>query len=269
MALLLGGVVGAVLLIACANIANLLLSRASSRRREVAVRLALGASRTRLVRQLLTESVLLSLLGGVAGVALAWAVTRRVPGGAAARGRAAARLRFRDRSAGAAVLAAALVRDRHPVRHRAGAGGVTSGPRAGAQGRGRRAGERRARFDLKKLLVVGEVALSLLLLIAAGLFVRGLQSARAIDPGVDVDKLVSAPLSVNLLRYTRAQGREFYRQAVERVSTAPRRRVGDRRPRGGARRQLPRAQPPRRRAGLDARARAERGRASASPTTRG
>ena len=82
-------------------------------------------------------------------------------------------------------------------------------------------GERRARFDLKKLLVVGEVALSLLLLIAAGLFVRGLQSARAIEPGVDVDKLVSAPLSVNLLRYTRAQGREFYRQAVERVSGLP------------------------------------------------
>ena len=77
------------------------------------------------------------------------------------------------------------------------------------------------------MLVVGEVALSLLLLIAAGLFVRSLQSARAIDPGVAVEKLVSAPLSVNLLRYTSAQGREFYRQTVERVRAAARRRGGD------------------------------------------
>ena len=70
-------------------------------------------------------------------------------------------------------------------------------------------------------LVIAEVALSLLLLIAAGLFIRSLQSAQAIDPGFDVEKLVSAPLEINLLRYTRPQGREFYRQILERTESLP------------------------------------------------
>ena len=69
--------------------------------------------------------------------------------------------------------------------------------------------------------MIVEVALSLLLLITAGLFVRSLQAARAIDPGFDVERLVSAPLSINLLRYTRLQGREFYRQVVERLERVP------------------------------------------------
>ena len=81
--------------------------------------------------------------------------------------------------------------------------------------------ERGRRFDLKKVLVVAEVALSLLLLIASGLFVRSLQAAQAIDPGFDVEKLVSAPLNINLLRYTRVQGREFYRQVVARMERLP------------------------------------------------
>ena len=77
------------------------------------------------------------------------------------------------------------------------------------------------RFDIKKVFVVAEVALSLLLLIAAGLFVRSLRSAHAIDPGIDVDRLVSAPLSINLLRYTSAQGRAFYQQVLERTERLP------------------------------------------------
>ena len=81
--------------------------------------------------------------------------------------------------------------------------------------------ERGRRFDLKHVLVVAEVALSLMLLIAAGLFVRSLQAAQAIDPGFDVEKLVSAPLNINLLRYTRVQGREFYREVVARMERLP------------------------------------------------
>jgi hypothetical protein len=89
------------------------------------------------------------------------------------------------------------------------------------KGAGGTGDERGGRFDLKKILVVAEVALSLLLLITAGLFVRSLQSVRAVDTGIDVERLASAPLNINLLRYTRVQGREFYRQVVERAERLP------------------------------------------------
>ena len=220
-ALLLGGAVMAVLLIACANVANLLLSRAAARQREIAVRLALGASRGRLLRQLLTESVLLAVIGGLAGIALAWGI------GAA--------FRAAPPPDGALPLAFDFTIDRWVLLFAlllsCGTGvlfGIAPAFKAsrselvsalkGAAGTG---DERAARFDLKKVLVVAEVALSLLLLITAGLFIRSLQSVRAIDPGVDVERLAAAPLSVNLLRYTRAQGREFYRQVVERVERLP------------------------------------------------
>ena len=220
-ALLLGGVVGAVLLIACANIANLLLSRAASRQRELAVRLALGANRARLVRQLLTESVLLSLAGGVAGVALAWGIAQA--------------FRVAQPPPGALPLAIDFSIDYRVLLFAFALSGLTgilfgiapafraSSPElVPALKDAETAGvERRVRLDLKRVLVVAEVALSLLLLIVAGLFVRSLQAARGIDPGIDVERLVSASLNINLLRYTSDQGREFYRQAVERVERLP------------------------------------------------
>ena len=220
-ALLLAGVVGTVLLIACANIANMLLARAAARRRELAVRLAVGASAGRLLRQLLTESVLLSLVGGLLGVALAWAMARGVT----------ALLPPRD----VLPVAVELALDRRVLAFAFGLSvltgivfGLVPALRAArpsvvpalkdAEGSGEGRGHR---WSLQKTLVVAEVALSTLLLIPAGLFVRSLQAARAIDPGFDVERIASAPLSINLLRYTSDQGREFYRQIVERVERLP------------------------------------------------
>ena len=81
--------------------------------------------------------------------------------------------------------------------------------------------DQRARFNLRNLLVVTQIGLSVVLLIAAGLFLRSLRHAQAITPGFDAEKVVTAPLNINLLRYTKPQGREFYRQAVERVEAIP------------------------------------------------
>ena len=220
-ALLVGAAVGTVLLIACANIANLLLSRAAGRRRELAVRLALGASRGRLLQQLLTESVLLSLVGGLTGVALAWGLLQAFAAAPPPPGALPLPLDFAMdwrvllfalAIATATGIACGLVPAVLASRPIMGPALRTTSGSTGDAGR---------RFDLKKVFVVAEVALSLLLLIAAGLFVRSLQTARAIDPGIDVDRLVSAPLGINLLRYTSAQGRSFYQQVVERVEQVP------------------------------------------------
>jgi predicted permease len=220
-ALLLGGVVGAVLLIACANVANLLLSRTAARRRELAVRLAIGASRARLVRQLLAESVLLSLLGGAAGIGLAWAVVQFFQAAPPPPGALPLAVDF---AIDARVLwfslslslVTGIVFGVVPALEASRPGLVPALKDAEGEGE-----NRSGSVTIKKTLVVAEVALSLVLLIAAGLFVRSLQSARAIDPGIDVDKLVSAPLNINLLRYTRVEAREFYRRVVERVEQMP------------------------------------------------
>ena len=218
---LLSAVAGAVLLIACANIANLLLSRNASRRRELAVRLAVGASGTRLVRQLLTESVLLSSVGGLAGLGLAWIVVRGFQAAPPPPGALPLAIDFSiDERVLLFSLALSfvtgLVFGVAPALKASRPGLVPALKDASADSE-----DHERRFNLKRILVVAEVSLSMVLLVAAGLFVRSLQSARAIDPGVDVDKLVSAPLSINLLRYTRVQGREFYRHVVERVEQLP------------------------------------------------
>ena len=185
--LVLMGMVGLVLLIACANVASLLLTRASSRQKEIAVRLALGAGRLRLVRLHLVESLVLSLAGGLVGLQIAYwvgealiralAVQRRDPH---ALGRAGL--------AGRPLHPRTLGDHRRRLRARAGAPREPGRPRAGAQERGD-VGGRRGHFRLRKGLVVAQVALSLLLLIGAGLFTRSLMNLRGLDPGFKPERL--------------------------------------------------------------------------------
>jgi macrolide transport system ATP-binding/permease protein len=220
-AALLMSVVGAVLLLACANVANLMLSRAAARRREIAVRLALGASRRQLVAQLLTESVLVSLLGGAAGLALAFAVVSA--------------FRALPPPPGALPLALELTIDLRVLAFTlvlATLSGVAFGL-APAVASSRLdlvpvlkdesfvPDTRARRFNLRRALVVAQVALSLVLLVTAGLFLRNLREVQRVRPGFDVERLVSAQLPVNLLRYTSEQGRAFYRTVTERVEAIP------------------------------------------------
>ena len=216
---LLMGVVGIVLLIACANVANLLLARSSARTKEIAVRLAIGATRGRIVRQLLTEGVLLATLGGAAGLLLAWWATRYLtavpPGTLPITPQFSIDRRVLLFTLGLSLLAGVVFGLAPALR--------ASRPALIPALKDDAAAffERTRIFSLRNLLVVTQVALSVVLLIAAGLFLRSLRQAQTIDPGFDAEKIVSLPLNINLLRYTRTQGREFYRQVLERVEAIP------------------------------------------------
>jgi predicted permease len=220
-AALLLAVVGIVLLIACANVANLLLARASARRKEIAIRLAMGASRARLVRQLLTESVLLSLAGGSLGLLLALWTTDVLKTASPPQGMFSFRL---DSHLDVRVLAFTLLLSV--------ATGMIFGLAPALQAsrpdllpalkdEASSAAPGLQRFSLRNFLVVAQVALSLVLLIGAGLFLRSLNNAQTINPGFDAAKILDAQLNINLLRYTKAQGQEFYRQLLERVEVLP------------------------------------------------
>jgi putative ABC transport system permease protein len=218
------GVVGFVLLIACANVANLLLARASARRREIAVRLAIGASRSRLVRQLLTESAILAALGGGAALLVAhWLAglllgfqqqTSYVP--LSFDGRLA---NLDGRALGFTLglsLLTGIVFGLAPALEASKPDFVAALkediPKLGVGAR---------RLSLRNLLVVAQAALSLVVLIGAGLCVKSLRALQAIDPGFEPAKVLTASFDLSLNGYDEARGRQFLAQLSERVAALP------------------------------------------------
>jgi putative ABC transport system permease protein len=218
--LVLLGAVGFVLLIACANVANLLLARAAGRYREIAVRSALGAWRGRIVRQLMTESLLLAFAGGLLGLLFAlWGVkilSAFVPEGVPRFGETSLDLRVLGFTLAASVItgflfgiAPALQSSKFDLNE-----ALKEGGRGGSDGLGR--------TRVRSLLIVSEVALSLVLLVGAGLLIKSFVKLRNTDPGFDASNTLTASLSLASVRYdTDEKVADFYRLLVERVRAMP------------------------------------------------
>lgn len=211
---------GLVLLVACANVANLMLARAAARAKEIGIRLAIGARRGRIVRQLLTESILLALLGGVLGWGLAYAGTALV-------------------SASVPPFPFEIVLDVAPdayvLKWMLGISLLTgvifglapallsSRPDLVAVIKGDAAGQsnNQRRWNLRGALVVAQVAISIIVLICAGLFLRSLNKALKVDPGFSSENMVTMMLDPSLLAYDEAAGKRFYTELVRRIEGQP------------------------------------------------
>ncbi len=211
-------ITGMVLLIACANLANLLLARATGRRKEMAVRLALGAKRGRIVRQLLTESLLLSFFGALAGLAFALAVDKLLMAAYLPSDTQGLKLSTAPdltvllftmgialRTSVLFCLAPALQSTKPDVAPtlKGEANAVVSGGSAA----------------LRKALVVAQVTLSLLLLIGAGLFLKSLSNLRNLGPGFSTERLIGFNLDPTLTGYTPERTKIFYQQLIDRINT--------------------------------------------------
>jgi len=213
------GIVGLVLLIACSNLANLLIARASARQKEIAVRLALGAGRGRLIRQLLVESLVLAAVGGSLGVGLAVMIDRALidflPSGHTPLSLSSTPdwtvLGFTiavSLLAGAGFGLVPAIESTRPKLAN------TLKDQAGAVIRGGSAG-------LRKGLVVAQVSLSLLLLIGAGLFVQSLRNLKTLNPGFEVRNLLAFDVDPTMSRYDLKWTGDYYRRLHERLSTLP------------------------------------------------
>jgi putative ABC transport system permease protein len=215
--LLLAGV-ALVLLIACANVANLLLARAAGRRREVALRLALGAGRWRVARQMLTESLLLALAGGALGAGLSVWLTDLIVALAPRNTPRLAEASLDARVFLFAVGATLLTGLAFGIVPALQASRADLGESLKEGGRGSAGGRSRVRSGL----VVSEVALSLLLLAGAGLLVKSFARLQAVDPGFDPEGVMTARVSLPGARYKEpAQKAEFYRALTERLNALP------------------------------------------------
>jgi predicted permease len=209
---LLMGVVGLVLLIACVNVGNLLLARAMGRRREVSIRLALGATRRRIIAQCLTESLLLALTGGALGLMFGYWTCRFLESLAPGVLRPNLALDGRVLAFTLAVsFVASVVFGLAPALRSARVDvlGALKGDTPVHQSGGR--------FHLRQVPVVAQVAVSLSLMIAAGLFLRALKSTSETDPGFAVDHRLAAQVYISPPEYTPETGRVFYRTALDRV----------------------------------------------------
>jgi putative ABC transport system permease protein len=218
--LLLLGAVGFVLLIACANVAHMLLARSATRQKEIAVRTALGAPRTRVIRQLLTENLLLAAMGASAGLLLAAWGTRALVALSPAFIPRVDTIRIDNRVVLFLIAVTALtgvVFGLAPAMH-ASAVNLTDTLKDG--GRGGSDGNRRNR--LRSFLVASEFALALILLIGAGLMVRSFFALQSIDPGFNPHGVLSMAVSVAGTQESEPHRRAiFYRQLIERVGTLP------------------------------------------------
>ena len=214
------GAVGLVLLIACANVANLLLARAAIRQKEIALRVALGARRWRLLRQFLTESVLLATLGGILGLAIAFAglmlLRSFIPENISQAREIALDLKVLGFTLGVSLLTGfifglapaiqALRMNQSETLKEGGRDSVTG-----------RSGKR-----LRGLLVTAEVAISLVLLIAAGLLINSFLRLRNIDPGFKVDHLLTMKIELPQPKYEEFERRTaFYNDLIQRVQSLP------------------------------------------------
>ena len=222
--LIMSGAVFCVLLIACANVANLLLARATGRRREMAVRTAIGANRRRLVSQLLTESVLLASIGGALGLLLAYVADRLLTAQTAHYHRFSVpnasvinidwRVLFYSLAVTLATgiifgLAPALSASRTDLNESLKEGGVTSTAESG-------------RRRLSNILVISEVALALVLLTGAGLLVRTFLGLMQVDLGFDPTNVVTMEIDLPHYKYSAdTQQTLFFRQLLERVQRTP------------------------------------------------